>query len=170
MKVRGIIPEKVVPILRRVYRWLMTDAGVFLILGLTFFSKGVIYFTQDAPPFSEHVIEIVAPRSVLGPSYIAFGILLLLGCFIKNTYYQAALIGLTVGILMMWGFEFFRYEDALFMQYGVNYVALSAMTLITITRGRDGYIRISKTSDPPLEIMTASQNDSEFLKGETNGD
>lgn len=164
------ILEKTKPVLKRVYRWLMTDAGIFLILGLAFVSKGVVYFAQDVPSFSEHVIETVAPRSVLGTAYIAFGVLLLLGCFIKNTYYQAALIGLSVGVLMLWGLEFFKYEDALFMQYGIHYVTLSAMILYTITRGRDGHIRISKTSEPPLEIMKASNIDSEFLKGETHGD
>lgn len=169
MKVRGIISEKAVPILGRFYRWLMTDAGVFLILGMAFFSKGLIYFIKDVPRFSEHVLEINLTQELLGGLWLFFGILMFCGCFIKNTYYQASLIGLSVGILMMWGLEFFKYESAVFLQYGVVHLALSAMTLYTIARGREGNIRISKTSTPPLEIMNVSDNDVKISKDETNG-
>lgn len=169
MKVRGIIPEKVLLILGHVYRWLMTDAGVFLILGTAFFSKGMVYLIKGVPRFSEHVLETNVTREVLGGSWIFFGILLFCGCFIKSTYYQASMFGLSVGILMMWGLEFFKYESSLFLQYGVIHLALSAMTLYTITRGHEGRIRISKTSATPLEIMNVSNDNVTVSKDDTNG-
>jgi len=169
MKVRGVIPEKAVPILGRIYQWVMTDAGVFLILGTAFFSKGLIYFIKDVPRFSEHVLETNLVPELLGGLWIFFGILMFCGCFIKNTYYQASLIGLSVGILMMWGLEFFKYEGSVFLQYGIVHLTLSAMTLYTIARGREGNIRISKTSTPPLEIMNVSNDNVKVSKDEANG-
>lgn len=169
MEMRGVIPPKAIEVLDRIYRWVMTDAGVFLILGTAFLSKGLIYFIKDIPRFSEHVLETSLTQEVLGGLWLFFGILMVCGCFIKNTYYQSSLVGLSVGILMMWGLEFFKYETSLFLQYGIVHLALSAMTLYTIARGRKGDIRISKTSVPPLEIVNSSDDIVKVSKDELNG-
>lgn len=166
---RGMIPPKAIEVLGRIYRWVMTDAGVFLILGTAFLSKGLIYFIKDIPRFSEHVLEASLPQEVLGGLWVFFGILMVCGCFIKNTYYQSSLVGLSVGIIMMWGLEFFKYETSLFLQYGIAHLTLSAMTLYTIARGRKGDIRISKTSVPPLEIVNSSGDAVNVSKDELNG-
>ena len=130
MKVRGIIPEKAVPILGRIYQWVMTDAGVFLILGTAFFSKGLIYFIKGVPRFSEHVLETNLTQELLGGLWVFFGILMFCGCFIKNTYYQASLIGLSVGILMMWGLEFFKYETSVFLPVSYTHLTLPTILLV----------------------------------------
>lgn len=166
---RGIIPPKVIEVLGRISRWVITDAGVFLILGVAFFSKGIIYLAKDVPRFSEHALETNLSQGVLGGLWIFFGILMVCGCFIKNTYYQSSLVGLSVGILMLWGLEFFKYDTSLFLQYGIAHLALSAMTLYTIARGRKGVIRISKTSVPPLEIVNSSDDAVKASKDELNG-
>ena len=169
MTMRGMIPQKAIPIIGRVYHWAMTDAGVFLILGTAFFCKGLIYFVRGIPRFTEHILETSLTQEHLGWLWIFFGVLMICGCFIKNTYYQASLVGLSVGILMLWGLEFFKYDNSLFLQYGVVHLALSAMTLYTIARGRKGDIRISKTSVPPLEIVSSSDDISKVSKDEING-
>lgn len=166
---RGTIPPKAIEVLGRISRWMITDAGVFLILGMTFFSKGIIYLAKDVPRFSEHVLETNLPQGVLGGLWVFFGILMVCGCFIKNTYYQSAMAGLSVGTLMLWGLEFFKYDTLLFLQYGIVHLALSAMTLYTIARGRKGDIRISKTSVPPLEIVNSSGDAVNVSKDELNG-
>lgn len=166
---RGMIPPKVIEPLGRIYRWAITDAGVFLILGMAFLSKGFIYFAKDVPRFSEHVLETSLTRGTLGGLWVLFGILMLSGCFIKNIYFQSSLVGLSVGILMLWGLEFFKYDASLFLQYGVVHLALSIMTLYTVARGRTGDIRISKTSVPPLEIVNPPDDVVKVSKDEVNG-
>lgn len=169
MTMRGAIPPKAIEVLERFSRWVITDAGVFLILGTAFFSKGIIYFAKDSPRFSEHVLETNLTHGVLGGLWVFFGILMICGCFIKNTYYQSSLVGLSVGILMMWGLEFFKYDASIFLQYGVIHLTLSAMTLYTIARGHKGDIRISKTSVPPLEIVNSLDDTVKVSKDEMNG-
>lgn len=166
---RGSIPPKAIEVLERFYRWVITDAGVFLILGVAFFSKGIIYFEKGVPRFSEHVLETNLTQDVLGGLWVFFGVLMVCGCFIKNTYYQSSLVGLSVGTLTLWGLEFFKYDTSLFLQYGVMYLALSTMTLYTIARGHKGDIRISKTSVPPLEIVKSWDDAVEVSKDEKNG-
>ena len=166
---RGAFPPKAIEVLGRFYRWVMTDAGVFLILGMAFFSKGIIYFAKGVPRFSEHVLETNLTQGTLGGLWVFFGILMVCGCFIKNTYYQSSLIGLSVGTLMMWGLEFFKYDTTLFLQYGVVHLTLSTMTLYTIARGHKGDIRISKTSVPPLEIVNSWDDAVKVSKDEMNG-
>lgn len=166
---RGSIPPKAIEVLERFYRWVITDTGVFLILGMAFFSKGIIYFEKGVPRFSEHVLETNLTQDVLGGLWVFFGILMVCGCFIKNTYYQSSLVGLSVGTLTLWGLEFFKYDTSLFLQYGVMYLALSTMTLYTIARGHKGDIRISKTSVPPLEIVNSWDDAVGVSKDEKNG-
>lgn len=166
---RGTIPPKAIEVLGRISRWVITDTGIFLILGTTFFSKGIIYLAKDVPRFSEHVLETNLTQGVLGGLWVFFGILMVCGCFIKNTYYQSSMVGLSVGTLMLWGLEFFKYDTSLFLQYGIVHLALSAMTLYTIARGRKGDIRISKTSVPPLEIVNPSGDAVNVSKDGLNG-
>lgn len=169
IKMRGAFLHKSISIVGRIYHWAMTDAGVFLILGVAFFCKGLIYLIKGTPRFTEHILETGLNQEVLGGLWILFGLLVICGCFIKNTYYQASLVGLSAGIPLLWGLEFFKYENSLFLQYGVAHLTLSAMTLYTIVRGREGNIRISKTSTPPLEIVSSSDDTGKISKGETNG-
>lgn len=128
----------------------MTDAGVMIILGLTFTYRGVSYW---------HLGEFVLanPLDVWLPYWLSSGYWTSLGlALVVASWWQSSVAGrclLTVAVmtLTLWGCTFLLSAPGTFSHRGFMYLAMAAVTLWSVWRGRRGEIRVRK-EDPDVPV------------------
>lgn len=139
--------EKFLTYAEAVKRFLLTDSGVFIVLGLTFIAKSVGYLKNSKwpPPPLSHFERLVGAE-VWGYIWLALGLLLLAAAFINKTIFSAMTFALSLGALFIWGGFVFVSGDSTFYHHGPLGLGLMAMSLLTIWRGHTKQISITHSN------------------------
>lgn len=125
----------------RIRAFLITDAGVMIILGISMMARGLSYLS-----LGQHVlvnpIDTHIPIYLLSVWWTGIG-----GALILTSWWQASLasrILLMIGVstLAAWGSLFIFAPPAAFSQRGIIYIALAAVVVWSVWRGRRGEIRM----------------------------
>lgn len=119
--------EKFLTYAEAVKRFLFTDSGVFIILGLTFIAEMRVMLDEG-----------------WGYIWLSVGLLLLAAAFINKTIFSAMTFALSLGILFIWSGFVFVSGDSTFYHHGSLGLGLIAMSLLTIWRGHTTQISITR--------------------------
>lgn len=119
--------EKFLTYAEAVKRFLFTDSGVFIILGLTFIAEMRVMLDEG-----------------WGYIWLSVGLLLLAAAFINKTIFSAMTFALSLGILFIWSGFVFVSGDSTFYHHGSLGLGLIAMSLLTIWRGHTTQICITR--------------------------
>ena len=139
--------EKFLTYAESVKRFLLTDSGVFIILGLTFIAKGTGYLqNSEWPPGPLSHFERLLGAEGWEHIWFSVGLLLLVAAFINNTIFSAMTFALSLGILFIWSGFVFVSGDSTFYHYGPLGLGLIAMSLLTIWRGHTKQVSITHSN------------------------
>lgn len=119
--------EKFLTYAEAVKRFLFTDSGVFIILGLTFIAEMRVMLDEG-----------------WGYIWLSVGLLLLAAAFINKTIFSAMTFALSLGILFIWSGFVFVSGDSTFYHHGSLGLGLIAMSLLTIWRGHTTQISVTR--------------------------
>lgn len=125
---------------------LMTDAGVMIILGIALIIRGASYYALGT-----HIL--VNPLDLYLPTWVVAGWWITVGAALLGaSRWQATMVGrlvLTLGVatLTLWGSLFLFAPPAAFAQRGIIYLALAAVVIWAVWRGRRGEIRVRRVDD-----------------------
>ena len=119
--------EKFLTYAEAIKRFLFTDSGVFIILGLTFIAETRVMLDEG-----------------WGYIWLSVGLLLLAAAFINKTIFSAMTFALSLGILFIWSGFVFVSGDSTFYHHGSLGLGLIAMSLLTIWRGHTTQISVTR--------------------------
>ena len=137
--------EKFLTYAEAVKRFLFTDSGVFIILGLTFIAKSAGYLqNSEWPPGPLSHFERLLGAEGWEYIWLSMGLLLLAAAFINKTIFSAITFALSLGILFIWSGFVFVSGDSTFYHHGSLGLGLIAMSLLTIWRGHTTQISVTR--------------------------
>lgn len=140
------LPPRLRPPVERVRDVVMTDAGVMIILGIALIVRGGSYYALGTH-ILVNPLDLYLPMWVVAGWWIGVGVSLL-----GAARWQATMVGrlvLTLGVatLALWGSLFLFAPPAAFAQRGIIYLALAAVIVWAVWRGRRGEIRVRRVDD-----------------------
>ena len=119
----------------------MSDAGVMIILGVSMIVRGVSYMNLGSVVLF-HPVDMFFPIWVDATLWTGMGTLLIAAARWHNRSLGRATLAASTGLLALWGLLFLFAPPAQFAQLGVIYLALAAVIIWSVWRGRRGEIRI----------------------------
>lgn len=119
----------------------MTDAGVMIILGVAMIVRGVSYWNLGSVVLF-HPVDTMFPIWVDSALWTGIGVLMVVAARWHSTCLGRWVLAGTTGFIAMWGLLFIFAPPAQFAQRGVMYVAIAALVIWSIWRGRRGEIRV----------------------------
>lgn len=125
----------------RLRGFLMTDAGVMIILGGMMLLRGISYIDVGAEQLY-HPADIALPLVIPGSIWTLTGVWLLVASRWQATAFGRAALATGVSVLALWGGLFLFSPPAAFSQRGVLYLGLAAMVIWAVWRGKRGEIRV----------------------------
>ncbi len=131
---------------RRVRDWLLTDAPVLVIVGLTVIIRGVSYspFFGAPPARGSHPAEAALPMSVWAIIWIITGVVILFASCKPTSIIAAVSLGLGIGLHVVWGLSFLLstwQDNPRGYVSAVGYLGTSALVAWAVWRGRAGQVR-----------------------------
>ncbi|MCS5479852.1 hypothetical protein NYP18_09285 [Corynebacterium sp. YIM 101645] len=135
------LPARLRPPLERLRCILMTDAGVMWILGVAMIVRGVSYFDLGSVVLF-HPVDRFFPIWVDAAMWIGVGSTLLVASRWHATRFGRMTLAASTGLIAMWGLLFLFSPPAQFAQRGVMYLAIAAIVIWSIWRGKRGEIRV----------------------------
>lgn len=144
------LPARYRPLAQRVAEHLRTDSGLMIILGIVLIYRGVSYWH-----LGEFVLvnplDIWLPVWLSSGYWISLGIALLASSWWHSSFMGRCLLTLTVMTLTSWGCAFLLSAPGTFGHRGSMYLAMAALTIWSVWRGRRGEIRVRKENpDVPV--------------------
>lgn len=119
----------------------MSDAGVMIILGVAMIIRGVSYMDLGSVVLY-HPIDLFFPLWVDIALWTGMGVILLIAsCWHSSSFGRAAL-SIATALLAMWGLLFLMAPPAQFAQRGIMYLAIAAVVIWAVWRGKRGEIRV----------------------------
>lgn len=131
---------------RRVRDWLLTNAPVLVIVGLTVIIRAVSYspFLGAPPARGTHPAEAALPMNIWAVIWIITGVVILCAA-VKPTSFLAALsLGAGIGLHVVWGLSFLLstwQDNPRGYVSAVGYLGISALVAWAVWRGRAGQVR-----------------------------
>lgn len=135
------LPVRLRPPLERLRRILMSDAGVMWILGVAMIIRGISYFDLGSVVLF-HPVDLLFPIWVDAALWIGVGTTLLVASRWHRSLFGRMTLAASTGFIALWGFLFLFAPPAQFAQRGIMYLAIAAIVIWSVWRGKRGEIRI----------------------------
>lgn len=120
---------------------LMTDAGVMIILGVAMIVRGLSYFNLGSVVLF-HPVDLFFPIWVDAILWIGTGTTLLVASRWHNRAFGRLTLSASTGLITLWGLLFLMAPPSQFAQRGIMYLAIAAITIWAVWRGKRGEIRV----------------------------
>lgn len=134
-------PARWQPPLERLRCILMSDAGVMIILGVAMITRGVSYFNLGSVILF-HPVDLLLPIWIDATMWIGLGSTLLVASRWHSSQFGRITLAVSTGLIAMWGLLFLFAPPAQFAQRGIMYLAIAAIVIWSVWRGKRGEIRI----------------------------
>ena len=135
------LPPVTRPWAERLRDWLLTDAGLMLILGVMMIVRGVAYSNLGQEGLY-HPADVFMPRWVAAGVWLGVGSSLLVSSVRQSSLLARVSLSAAVATLALWGMIFMLAPPAAFSQRGIVYLSFAMLVLWASWRGRRGEIRI----------------------------
>lgn len=135
------LPEKLKPRAECLRAVLMSDAGVMIILGMAMIVRGISYSDLGSVVLF-HPIDLLFPLWVDAALWCGVGAALLVAARWPASRAGRLVLSLSTSLIAFWGLLFILAPPSHFAQRGVMYLALAAVVIWAVWRGRRGEIRV----------------------------
>lgn len=125
----------------RIRAYLITDAGVMIILGISMIARGLSYLSLGQHVLVNPIDTHISPW-VLASWWLIVGISLVVASWWQASAVSRIILMIGVSTLAAWGSAFIFAPPAAFSQRGIIYLALAAVVVWSVWRGRRGEIRM----------------------------
>lgn len=145
------LPPRYRPYAERVAGHLSTDAGIMLILGTVLVYRGVAYWHLEEFVLV-NPLDVWLPLWLVSGYWISLGLSLIVASWWQSSFMGRCLLTVSVMTLTSWGCAFLLAAPGTFDQRGSMYLAMAALTIWSVWRGRRGEIRVRK-ENPDVPVL-----------------